>query len=868
MVARSIRLTLLVVLCGVVLAAGATVAAATTTGAGHWTWQSPLPHGSWISDTCFITADEGWQVTGSGDVLHTIDGGVTWDSQATGENDSLTGVGFVSATEGWAVGQWGLVLHTTDGGATWDRQISGTLDTLSKVVPVDAGHAWIVGSSTVIATTDGGATWATRLSTPSFADWWGWYGVGSYYSAAAFSDAQHGCVVGVRALYRQAAESIGAVWSTSDGGATWAQTEVAGTTALSAVTSRGAAYWACGEGNAIVHSDDGATWTKVTVTAPVYLNGIAVNAAGEGWAVGYGDSNDWFSGSNMMVGIALHTADGGDTWQPVADPVLGGDDLLSVTLDDTGFGRVVGQSGGIYVTTDGGATWAAVGPERTLAVAFLAMTQSPDGRLWVVGQSGSPYGDGSGGGVLRTSADGGATWDEVADPLLGVGGLNAVYAGSGGDVWVAGVGGRILHSSDGGATWVQQPTGIGNSVLGLAFADAEHGWAISSGLRGTVLKTVDGGQHWTLTPVGTYERYFRVEASGSDVWLGGMAYNSECEEHGAGLIAHSADGGATWTTAPAGERAVIDITFPSATEGWAVSGTPYYWDYGGALLHTTDGGATWSRVEAALPVSLYGVRAVAFADASEGWLLGEAQYGTLLLHTIDGGAHWGAVPINDAWELRTIFFSGHKDGWIVGGGDTILATTDGGGMAPLSSSNAGMRVKWSNKTFTLRITTVDDGYGLAPTQSRAGDGPWEDLAMRTVPAPGTHANDGYHLFHYRGVDLAGNREEARVALVVVDTRPPTLDARGRAQAHHMRTGSLHLRSSDALAPVVRVRGVVFTLGGKRVRELHMTLRTDGAWHSARCACTMPVGTYRVLVRATDLAGNRAPERTIILKVLR
>ena len=188
-----------------------------TAGAGHWTWQSPLPQGGWVSGTSFI-GDEGWAVTGGADVLHTTDGGATWTDQPTGESDSLYAVHFVSALEGWAAGDWGAILHTTDGGATWERQVSSTLDTLTDIQFVDDDHGWMIGMASVLATTDGGATWTRQLGSAIFADWY-WYGPNMMFTAGAFADAQHGCVVGARALQRQEEDYAGCAWSTSDGGA-------------------------------------------------------------------------------------------------------------------------------------------------------------------------------------------------------------------------------------------------------------------------------------------------------------------------------------------------------------------------------------------------------------------------------------------------------------------------------------------------------------------------------------------------------------------------------------------------------------------------------------------------------------------------
>ena len=451
----------------------------------------------------------------------------------------------------------------------------------------------------MLATTDGGATWTLQLGDAIFPDWY-WNGPAMMFSGAAFADAQHGCVVGARALQRQAEDYAGCAWARATAAPRGSGRTSPASPGSARSPPRAATYWAAGAGNAIVHSADGVHWTRDTIEAPVYFQGIAMTAGGRGWAVGSGESDDWFSNSNVTSGIVLRTTDGGATWEPEADPVLSADSLVDVTFDGPDDGRILGESGALYVTHDAGDTWAAVGPERDPPVTFAAITRSPDGVLWAVGKTSSNseyYGSmgGSGAGVVWRSVDGGTTWKALEDPLFDVGGLAQVYAAAGGEAWVAGEGGRILYTADGGVTWKQQATGVGASLIGLAFSDAEHGWAVSAAMPGVVLKTADGGAHWKLTTVGTRERYLTVSASGSDVWLGGMEYRSECEEEGAGLVAHSGDGGATWTTATAGPRAVLDLSFLGGGQGWALSGVPYWWDSAGRLLHTTDDGATWRR---------------------------------------------------------------------------------------------------------------------------------------------------------------------------------------------------------------------------------------------------------------------------------
>lgn len=58
-------------------------------------------------------------------VLHSEDGGATWQMQSTGQNAPIHALSFVDNLHGWAVGALGTVLVTSDGGQTWKRQRSG-----------------------------------------------------------------------------------------------------------------------------------------------------------------------------------------------------------------------------------------------------------------------------------------------------------------------------------------------------------------------------------------------------------------------------------------------------------------------------------------------------------------------------------------------------------------------------------------------------------------------------------------------------------------------------------------------------------------------------------------------------------------------
>jgi hypothetical protein len=64
-----------------------------------------------------------------------------------------------------------------------------------------------------------------------------------------------------------------------------------------------------------------------------------------------------------------------------------------------------------------------------------------------------------------------------------------------------GIGGTILHTTNGGANWVSQSSGTTNSLLGVAFTDANTSTAV--GDFGTILHTTNGGANWVSQSSGT-----------------------------------------------------------------------------------------------------------------------------------------------------------------------------------------------------------------------------------------------------------------------------------------------------------------------------------------------------------------------------
>lgn len=79
----------------------------------------------------------GWR----GHIVHSDDQGVTWKHAQVPVSVDLVALSFPTAMQGWAVGHGGVILHTKDGGGTWQRQADGrslgasTRDARATVIP-------------------------------------------------------------------------------------------------------------------------------------------------------------------------------------------------------------------------------------------------------------------------------------------------------------------------------------------------------------------------------------------------------------------------------------------------------------------------------------------------------------------------------------------------------------------------------------------------------------------------------------------------------------------------------------------------------------------------------------------------------------
>ena len=147
--------------------------AKTEDGGGHWSWvptgiEGNLAIGYAIvqGGVHFTDSQNGWAVGGLGTIVHTADGGNSWERQ---ELDCgyptcpwhLLHVTSTSSSEGWIAGEGGF-FHTADGGATWLPKDLGVSGDLHDAAFPTVASGWAVGDrGTIVHSRDGGANWSS-----------------------------------------------------------------------------------------------------------------------------------------------------------------------------------------------------------------------------------------------------------------------------------------------------------------------------------------------------------------------------------------------------------------------------------------------------------------------------------------------------------------------------------------------------------------------------------------------------------------------------------------------------------------------------------------------------------------------------------
>lgn len=557
-----------------------------------------------ISDTDVWAAGVDTGATDKPILLHSTDGGETWFDL------DIACIHFADANNGWAVGSRGAILHTVNKGATWSIQTGGTTNDLNAVFAVSATEAWAAGASgTILHTIDSGTTWTSD------------FGANAVFSL----DATNTWVGGQNGLLMH---YDGTKWTKQNGNTI---SDIRG------IHFADAGYgWAVGEGSVnLVTANGGANWAAGPAPgAATDFNDVAIVDAGPAYSVfTCGDSGRFYYTSDAKPGGAPAP------WATALVPPPA-QDLKGIDYSDLANGVIAGSAGTLASTTDGGANWANSPSGGTTDFTDVTYGNSPD--CW--------FATAVDGAIWMTRSGSSGAWAPLSynDVSMTATDEPEHYAGNSG----------LLVSRD-GATWTAQNSGTSVDLAAVEFYDSAHGWAVGPG--DTVLCTENGGTGWTAIPTGTGGDWndVCVRDDGTGDYLVEVVGENSAIAYGTMDFLLPP----VWNTPssiPGVVRDLNGVDFRDENAGWAVGES-------GTVWQTINGGADWDVV------NFYDVATIGGDDS---YFVGDG--GTIV--------HW--TPASQGLELcynagswttatlRGVYFADATNGWAVGDDGTVIRCTN------------------------------------------------------------------------------------------------------------------------------------------------------------------------------------------------
>lgn len=571
-----------------------------------------------LMDVHFNNDYEGWAVGVDGLIMHTADGGYTWETQHSNDDESFWSVFFIDEQEGWVCG-WSAVYYTDDAGQNWTKQSTpACMGDFTDVFFINADTGWVVGTyEIVLKTTNGGNDWV-KIQNSVYN--------GMCFYAVDFVDEMRGCAVGGH-HYGQS----GFIMISSDGGFSWTETTPDTCECLSAVDYLPSSpIWACGRDGFVIKSIDG----------------------GQTWADTYDASFDSFDDIhffNEQNGIMIDghesfmTFDAGSSWDSTAYITYYNSMRKLMSWEENKV-FAVGNNGGMSRSLDGGTSWENMSDNISACMYNIGFSNISDG--FAISNS-TPYGR-----FLRTNS-GGHSWYFDTSFVL-----NAVY-----DCWVNGEEVRLLSttsemfvSHNSGQHWdtISIPE-IGSKYQDIQFVNENTGFLCAG--EGILYKTEDGGNHWINQSLDT--SFYLLEMFFVDENLGFLIDWDNKQ------ILRTQDGGYQWDASNLINNIQchpVSICFSGTNVGFVSTSE-------GCIFKTTDGGENWNPHYTWPQGSIFSK--IVFINEMEGWYLNSSVY-----HTTDGGSTWSeGVGFEDESGI-CIYFLDENNGWF-GGGNCLVAKYDG-----------------------------------------------------------------------------------------------------------------------------------------------------------------------------------------------
>ncbi len=456
----------------------------------------------------FVSSSTGYVAGSAGTVWKTANSGYSWTALTSPEAAvDIEDIDCTDATTCWVVNDSGHIWKTANSGTSWTQQTSGVVVPLFDIVMINATNGWAVGgnpSEVILRTTDG-STWVSTPANTGYGIW--------QITATSSMDAviQTNPNTG----------STGTLHVTHNGGTTWRNAPMAGTTA-------------CGTA--------GHTLFSSSATSSVFVGDTAGDCASA---------------------RTLRSGDGGANFHAMTTGLTGGVAALGASSDGS---KIVACAGGdCAYSSNGGGTWA---PSTVSGVIDGA-------RIVKFVSATSLYISGAAPGNFAYSLDGGA--NIIVSGSIGIGSwpsasnIKAVVPSkTASSTNVLGFDATPEYRrTTNDFTSVTTPTGLG--AVSVRDAECTDTNCVAATSGGTYYST-NGGSSWTqaaINGVGAFSA-----ATNAVTMVGTATAYAVIEGSTTGAIYRSTDGGATWDSVQTlASSSFVSVDCASATTCWAVSRT-------------------------------------------------------------------------------------------------------------------------------------------------------------------------------------------------------------------------------------------------------------------------------------------------------
>ena len=303
-------------------------------------------------DVSFFNETHGWVIgqwvegsVGYGLVLHTLDAGLTWQTQLKNGSEQLYQMIDIFNYESIWITAYGSLFHSRNGGITWEEHVVvGSQSFMCFVKFIDENTGWTATNDVLYKTIDGGENWTIIP---------GW----------VFNDVPRD----MHFLSPTEVWSIGffGIYHSTDGAETWTQVYDYGGWALSMQDD--GAGWAVSDAH-LMHTSNGTDWHIVSSPGHNPFNSLTLPYYTD---ILFLEENGWIVGGEVPI---MHTPDGGTTWFAQSVPSDINRRMMALDFLNKTYGWAVGADGAILKTTRGTAlgtrVWNGVTDPVFFAVVF------------------------------------------------------------------------------------------------------------------------------------------------------------------------------------------------------------------------------------------------------------------------------------------------------------------------------------------------------------------------------------------------------------------------------------------------------------------------------------------------------------------